>query len=106
MNYSQVSRSIAPFIPMLTGIAAIFYAYFIFTDRAGVGFYMLIDFLVFIILMCNIMKAKNNTLFIAALVWLVCNYVFNVSKKSQIWTGFDGFALALLLNTMPQLHAM
>lgn len=106
MNYSQATRSVAPFVPILTGIAALFYAYFIFTDRAGAGFYMLIDFIVLVVLLFNIMKAKNNSLYIAALVWLVCNYVFSVNKKSQIWTGFDGFTLALLLNSMPQLHAM
>ena len=106
-SLSQLSNTFHPFASLLTLVAVLSYGYFIMSDRLGAGIYMYIDLLVLILLLFNIYNSRsNNILFIVALVWLLGNYLLKVNKKSQICTGYDGFTLALLLNTFPMLQTM
>jgi hypothetical protein len=113
LNLSKFTSSFTPFASLLTFLASLLYGYFIFTDRLGLGFYMYVDLLVFVILLFNIIRSNYNGLFIISLVWLVALYFMkygnmkiNFLKSRQIWTAYDGFTLAVLLNTMPMLHSM
>lgn len=99
MNFRALTNSFAPMVNILTLIGAFFYGYFIFSSRFGFDFYRLIDLLVLVLLVYNILNSYNNTLFIVALVWLIGNYVFKLNRKSQIWSGYDGFTLVLLLKS-------
>ena len=100
MKNFRLNSSMSGAIPLITGILAIFYAYFIFTSKTNINYYWVIDLLVLLLLIYFIFQYKDNILFIAALIWLVCNYLLRLKTNSQIWKGYDGFTLAVLLTTL------
>lgn len=100
MKNFRIDSSLSGLVPFITGILAIFYAYFVFTTKSNINYYWIIDLLVLLLLVYFIFQSKSKILFIAALIWLVCNYLFKVKSNSQIWKGYDGFTLAVLLTTL------
>ena len=100
MKNFGLNSAISDAVPLITGILSIFYAYFIFTSKIIINYYWIIDLLVLLLLIYFIFLYKDNILFIAALIWLVCNYLLRLKTNSQIWKGYDGFTLAVLLTTL------
>ena len=87
-------------ITILTCILALFYTYFIFTSERNINYYWVIDLLALLLLIYYIFNSKKNTLFIIALIWLACNYLFNIKTNCKIWNGYDGFTVAVLLSAL------
>ena len=64
--------------------------------------YCITDIIIAITLftMLSNQNIKSYNIISLALVWLVFNYVLNLSKNNYLWFSFNGFVLALILSDL------